>query len=134
MRKNLKINFTAVVFAVLIVIFVTFCIYMLVAEHNEVHSVRNETAYKEITDAVVKVINDSSAPLGVRKQYSFSLNDTSSGRDTLIFYTVHQLVEVQIGGETVYSLTAGNNGIVLLQAATGMLSRFIPRTADSRSR
>lgn len=80
MRKNLKINFSAVAFAVLIVIFVSFSVYMLTAERNEVHSVRDETAYKEITDAAVEVINDSSAPLGVRKQYSFSLDDTSSGR------------------------------------------------------
>lgn len=111
MRKKTKLRFSAVTYAALSVLFIVFCVYMLVAEHNEVHTVRSEPSYKTVTDALVKEIEDSSAPVGVRKQYSFTVENTNTGDASLIFYTVHQFAEAQLDGETVYSLTSGNNGI-----------------------
>lgn len=111
MQKKTKLRFSAVTYATLAVLFIVFCVYMLVAEHNEVHTVRSESSYKTVTDALVKEIEDSSAPVGVRKQYSFTVENTNIDDASLIFYTVHQFAEVQLDGETVYSLTSGNKGI-----------------------
>ena len=111
MQKKTKLRFSAAMYGVLVVLFMAFCVYMLVAEHNEIYTVRSEASYMTVTDAQVTEIKDTSAPIGVRKQYSFTVDNSNIGDASLIFYTVHQFAEVQIGGETVYSLTSGNNGI-----------------------
>lgn len=110
-EKKTTFNFSFAAYTALTVLFVVFGVYMLVAEHNEVHTVRSESSYETVTDILLKEIKDPTAPKGVRKQYSFTLDNINVGDASLIFYTVHQLAEVQIDGETVYSLTSGNNGI-----------------------
>ena len=72
MKKRLKLKFMPTAFAVLTVLFVAFCTYMLAAEHNEVHAVRGESSYQTITASLTE-IEDPSAPVGIRKQYSFTV-------------------------------------------------------------
>lgn len=110
MKKRLKLRFMPAAFAALTVFFVVFCVYMLVAEHNEVHAVRSGSSYQTITASVTE-IEDPSAPVGVRKQYRFTVDNANADNASLIFYTVHQQVEVQIDGKMVYSLTAGDKGV-----------------------
>ena len=81
---------------------------MLIAEDNKIDSLRNEPPYYKVTDAAVTEIEDSSAPLGMRRQYSFSLDNIDAGDISLTFCTVHQLVTVEIDGETVYTLSSGD--------------------------
>lgn len=109
MQKKQRFRLSAAIFSALLVLFIAFSVYMLAADHNEVYAVRSESSYKILTDAKVKEIKDSSAPVGVRRQYSFTVEDADAGDASLIFYTVHQLVEVQLDGKIVYALTSGSN-------------------------
>lgn len=56
-----------------------------------------------------KEIEDASAPIGVRKEYSWQIEDTDNGESCLIFYIVHSYVEVHFDDELIYSITADDN-------------------------
>lgn len=108
MKKIAKNKISAIAFAALLLLFIVFSVIMLIAEDNKIDSLRNEPPYYKVTDAAVTEIEDSSAPLGMRRQYSFSLDNIDAGDISLAFYTVHQLVTVEIDGETVYTLSSGD--------------------------
>ena len=49
----------------------------------------------------------------------FTIENTNADAPALIFYMVHQFAEVQLNGETIYSLTSRNHGSAFLPAAIG---------------
>lgn len=102
---------TAILFAVLSLLFLVFGIYMLAAERNDINEARFDFTYTTPADISAEEISDSSAPCGIRQKYSFTLDSIDEGDVSLMFYTVHQNIEVQIDGEEVYSHKAFEKGI-----------------------
>lgn len=63
----------------------------------------------QITEYACQEIADKDAPIGIRKEYTLSLDERIPTDCTLAFYTVHQYVNVWLDGENVYQLLPPDN-------------------------
>lgn len=106
LRLNLK-NATFAVFAAVAILFATFAVYMIAFKDNNVYSARDIASYNTVKAYSEKTIEDASAPAGIRREYSWQIEDMNNNESCLIFYVVHSYAEVRIDGELVYSLTEG---------------------------
>lgn len=79
-------------------------VYFGITHNNEVIQTRNNRGYQVLSDIEFNNITDSSAPAGIRKEYSLSLEDIAEGDNSLIFYVVHHYVQIYLDQELVYSL------------------------------
>lgn len=70
---------------------------------------RTEEGYTRILDYTCRDIENGDAPIGIIKEYTFSLCGTLERDTCLAFYTVHQYVDVWLDGELVYSLSRSND-------------------------
>lgn len=94
-----------------------------VTDNNRVEQRRTEKEVIQIEECYCNEILDEASPIGVKKEYTFSINDTLASDTCLAFYTVHQYVDVYLGGKSVYSLypsegkriskTVGSNWVML---------------------
>lgn len=78
---------------------------------NDVLEVRPYTGYEILTDYSVRTIEDSTAPVGVKTEYLFHFDDLPENGKTLVFYTVHQNVEVYINDNCIYSLAPDKDNL-----------------------
>ena len=73
---------------------------------------RTDAGYIHVQDYTCREVEASDAPIGVIKEYTFSVSNSLERDTCLAFYTVHQYVDVWLGGERVYSLKpSGENYI-----------------------
>lgn len=73
---------------------------------------RTDGGYYKVEDYTCKEVEDVKAPIGIRKEYTFTL-DSAMEKDThLAFYTVHQYVTVFLDGENVYSIQPSDDNWV----------------------
>ena len=86
------------------VLFIIFFVYMGLSENVSVRSTRSSDACRIVEPALMEEIEDSLAPIGIRKQYSWVLSNIDTNDTTLAFYLVHHYAEVYIDDELVYSL------------------------------
>lgn len=105
---NLK-SITVAAFAGIALLFVVFVTYMIVWKDNTVFAARDIASYQTVENYSVEEIEDASAPIGVRKEYSWQIQQIDSNESCLMFYIVHSYAQVRLDGETVYSLTQGKN-------------------------
>lgn len=75
-----------------------------VAANFAVQQTRTDSGVVTVEDYVCREIETADAPIGIIKEYTFSLSQSCAADTHLAFYTVHQYAEVYIGGELVYSL------------------------------
>lgn len=66
--------------------------------------VRTDSGVVTVEDYVCREIEKADTPIGVIKEYTFSLSDMSAADTNLAFYTVHQYVDVYLEGQHIYSL------------------------------
>ena len=93
------------------------------ADNAEVLQSRTEKGYIRVQNYICREIEEAEAPIGVKKEYSFTLDKTIANDMHLAFYTVHQYVGVWLDGEKVYSLkpseeqqfsrTVGSNWVMI---------------------
>lgn len=101
---------TILTYATVSLLFLAFFIYMALFEHISVYSERESRTYTLIEDYSVEEIQDSKAPVGIRKEYRFTLEQIGTNENSLGFYLVHHYAEVYFDDELVYRLTkSGNN-------------------------
>lgn len=84
---------------------------------------RTSSGLVTVKDVTETELEDENAPIGVIKQYEFTLRNQISGDTSLAFYTVHQYVFVYIDGQEVYQLepsegkhitkTVGSNWVMI---------------------
>lgn len=110
-RFNLKIIIFTVYFAI-ILLFVAFAVYMTAVKNNTVYSARNIASYKTVEEYSEKKIEDASAPVGMRREFTWQIGDMDNNESCLIFYIVHSYAEVRFDDELIYSLTAGENACI----------------------
>ena len=84
--------------------------WMAVEDNSEVTRQRAETGYRRLTDYSCIEIEDENTPIGVKKEYRFTLDSGLSEDTHLAFYTVHQYVEVWLDGESIYSIIPSDMG------------------------
>lgn len=107
-RFNLK-RITVITFSVIALLFIVFSCYMVAFKENDVYTARNIESYENVENYSLREIKDSSAPIGVRKEYRFKIGDMDIGESCLMFYVVHSFAEVRFDGELIYSLKAQEN-------------------------
>lgn len=130
-KSKLQTAFT-ITYAVVFVALVVFSFYMGFAEHNSVYQARSIEPAEIVKDYTEKVVDDPSAPAGVRKEYSWILSDISSTKDFLAFYIIHHYAEVRIDGELVYSLTRNENNSFGVSPSSNWV--FVPLGQDDNGR
>lgn len=73
-------------------------------ENVSIEKTRGASTYHIVDHYSVEEIEDSSAPIGVRREYRWMMDDIGTDDTTLAFYLVHHYAEVYFDNELVYSL------------------------------
>lgn len=108
-EKNRLQSVVTITYVVVFLLMLAFAIYMSCAEHSSVYQARTIEQCEILEDYTETTVEDSSAPVGIRKEYRFKLSNISATKNYLAFYVVHHYAEVHINGELVYSLTPNEN-------------------------
>lgn len=100
-----------------------FLLWLGVTDNIEVYQSREDCGFEVMEDVACREIEDGETPVGIKKEYVFSLNKRSEHDASLAFYTVHQNVEVFLEGECVFRMepvkersnikTAGSNWVMI---------------------
>ena len=91
-------------YGVLVLLIVLLLVYLSFFENVSVSHTREISGYQTIETYDCKSVEDAAAPAGIRKEFSWTLEDLPEGGNCLAFYLVHQWAEVSIDGEIVYQL------------------------------
>lgn len=91
-------------YVALVCISVIFLIGMSIFENLDEYKARREPGYRIVQNCKVDDIEDKDAPLGIIKEYRWKLEDIKEGENFLVFYVIHQYVEVYFDGRLMYSL------------------------------
>ena len=112
MRQKSHFNLKSIAVAAYVataVLFIAFALYMFVFKDNNVYSARDIASYKTVENYSEEEVEDASAPIGIRKKYSWQIVDIDNNESCLIFYIVHSYAEVRFDDELIYSITASEN-------------------------
>ena len=112
MRQKSHFNLKRIAVAAYVataVLFIAFALYMFVFKDNIVYSARDIASYKTVDNYSEEEVEDASAPIGIRKKYSWQIVDIDNNESCLIFYIVHSYAEVRFDDELIYSITASEN-------------------------
>lgn len=110
----------AVIAGVAMAVFLTL---LAVKDMVKVQKEREDRGYFAVEDYTCTETEDRDAPIGIRKNYTFYLNDIAKEDMHLAFYTVHQYVRVWLDGNMVFcmepsgedalSKTVGSNWVLI---------------------
>lgn len=102
---------------------IAFLGWLYLTDNVEVRQNRIDSGFTSVKDYTCAEVEDDEAPIGVKKEYTFTLNETLDGDSHLAFYTVHQYVNVWLDGQNIYSLkpsgtkriskTVGSNWVMI---------------------
>ena len=96
-KPNFRLeNITAAIFSVTALLFVVFAVCTVAFKDNTVYTARDIASYKTVEGYTEKEIADSSAPVGVRKEYSWQIGAIDNNESCLMFYVVHSYAEVRL--------------------------------------
>ena len=96
-------------FSVTIIAFFVFFLYMGTAERVSVYHSETRTGYTVLGDMEMELVDDDTAPAGVRKVYRGTLASEASQENVLFFNIAHHNIEVYFGDELVYSLAGADS-------------------------
>ena len=105
--SKLKLVVTALCCAVTILFFLLYA-YLFFFEHTSVYSTRHAHTYDTLDQYSVNVVEDHTAPVGIRKEYKITLQNFDSSESCLCLYLVHHSAEVYIEDELIQSLTVAD--------------------------
>lgn len=77
---------------------------LYVTDGIQVQQCRSNTGLTRIEEDTCRIIRRADAPIGIVKEYTFTISETISDDLYLAFYTVHQYADVWLDGQQVYSL------------------------------
>ncbi|MCM1539773.1 MAG: GGDEF domain-containing protein [Blautia sp.] len=105
MKKIIEWSYLAV-----LVICVGVFLFMFVTFRMDVSQRHEPEGYTQVTDYQREIVRDANYPTGQKSVYSFNVGQLPDSDDSLIFFSLHQLVTVSLDGEEVYSIRpdAGN--------------------------
>lgn len=83
---------------------IAFLIHIYADVNVEVYQSRNNNTFTNVSDYTCEEIQCDDAPIGIKKVYTFSLDNALENDTNLAFYTVHQYAEVFMEDELIYSL------------------------------
>ena len=94
----------AIVFMTMVILFVSFFLYMGFHENVTVFSPRYLPHYGTIINLSPEMVQDDTAPMGTRTVYSWLMDAHCETGDYLCFYVSNNHVDVTVDGELIYSL------------------------------
>ena len=105
------------------VVLVALLVALGATDNADVQQIRADSGFERVENVSCREIEDENAPIGIRKEYTFSLNEILKNDIHLAFYTVHQYVDVYLDGQEIYSLkpaeknriskTVGSNWVMI---------------------
>lgn len=93
-----------VLYSIVVCLSIIFLVGMGMSQNLDIYKLRFEPEYKIIHDIDKKDVLDEHTPLGMKKQYRWTLKNIGKDESCLSFYIVHQYAEVYFDGELMYSL------------------------------
>ncbi|MBE6732215.1 MAG: hypothetical protein E7564_11060 [Ruminococcaceae bacterium] len=84
-------------------------VYLAFSNNITVKNERDANSVSQVKYYFYRGINDPDAPAGIAAEFKFTPGRLLDTDKYLIFYTVHQYVDVYIDGENIYSLRQGEN-------------------------
>ncbi len=123
-KKSKNVNNTIfILYAVVVAAFTLLLLYIAFNIQDEIYNYQKNPTYTILKANECTTISDDSAPLGVKNQCTLELEHRKQEQSVLMFYVIHQSVEVYHKGELLYSLkpdsshtsykTPGNNWIIV---------------------
>ena len=107
-----KKNMISVLFSVTVLLFIAFFLYMAIWEHVSIYRSEETRGYHVITDVQSQLVDDASAPIGVRKVYRWILEPEQVKGSSLLFNIPHHEIEVFFDDTLVYRLTGAESNRV----------------------
>ena len=87
-KNKLKIVVN-IAYAAIFMLVIVFVIYMCCAEHISIYQTRPIYQCETLENYTKTTVEDSTAPIGIRKVYNFKLSEITPTKDCLAFYIVH---------------------------------------------
>lgn len=103
--KNLRTKGILAVYLIVAVWMAGVLIYIGFHENAEVVQTREDREYSQVKTYQCIEKEDVNTPIGVKKEYHWTLEEVAPGDTCLAFYVVHQYVQVYLEEELLYSLT-----------------------------
>ena len=105
------------------VVLVALLIALCMTDNVKVSQSRSDSGFMTVENAACQEVEAADTPIGVKKVYTFTLNEKPDSDTHLAFYTVHQYVDVYLDGQNIYSLkpseknqmikTVGSNWVMI---------------------
>ena len=121
-KKIIKIT-SIVLPALAVLVLAILLVTISQTEDISVTGTRSSSGFAAVENVTETELTQEDAPIGVQKEYIFTLGDTIPHDTSLAFYTVHQYVTVYLDGEEIYSLkpagshrftkTVGSNWVMI---------------------
>jgi diguanylate cyclase (GGDEF)-like protein len=92
-----------------VAIYIILLLYIHFAFNVDIHHADYNDDYDIVDEYDMVTLEDETAPAGVYQEYSFVLNGIGSEYRSLVFYTRHQLVELYLNDECIYSVSVSKN-------------------------
>ena len=110
-QKNTELNLksplsgiSVILSAVAGVLLFALLVFLCVSVNFEVQQSRTDDGFSVVSDFVCREAEYADAPIGVIREYTFTINEGLEKDTYLAFYTVHQYAEIYIDGQPVYSM------------------------------
>lgn len=106
-RKGIHVNISKIQIMITVFAVITAFLGLLMigmTDKTEGTKSRTDSGYMQLGNVACQEIADGDAPIGIKKVYSFTIDDRIDYDTYLAFYTVHQYVEVRMEGKKIFSL------------------------------
>lgn len=95
---------SAILPAVAGVMLLVLLVFLCVTANFEVQQSRTGEGFSSVSDYVCREIENADAPIGIVKEYTFTIDEGLEKDTYLAFYTVHQYAEIYIDGQLLYDM------------------------------
>lgn len=79
-------------------------LFMFATFQMDVRQRQEPEGFAQVTDYQREIVKDEACPTGQKSIYTFTLGHLPDADDSLIFFSLHQLVTVSLDGEEIYSI------------------------------
>ena len=97
-------NCTKIIYAISVGLMLLLLLTFHFGSHVDEKILRGNTSFEILTDYELTAYKNEDAPIGITQEYKWTLHDIPEYNASIMFYTVHQEVDVYIDDELVYSL------------------------------
>lgn len=104
--------FKRVFFSLVAVVFLVFFVSVTFFEKVDVYSERSFQSHSTLTDIATKVITDEEAPIGIKTEYKFKIDNIDESDNCLAFYMVHQYADVYFNDKLIYQLSPETDSLL----------------------